>query len=146
MTTYNHSDTDRTTYDPVGYLSLPVVTHLLGLVTWIFGPLLVYLVTDDEYTQRNAARAIQWGLTLVGLAVFIVVGLFFGPLLLVDSLSFFEGGWGLVVVLYLVALGASGIVVLLHTIVCLIGAVQAANGVLWTYLLTVRVLENPSES
>jgi uncharacterized Tic20 family protein len=143
MTRDYHSDTDRTTYDPVGYLSLPVFTHLLGLVTWIFGPTLVYLLTDDEYTQRNAARAIQWGLTLVGLTVF-VVGLFFTPLLLLTPVI--ERGWGLFAISYWGARAAVCTVLLFHAMVCLIGAVQAANGVLWKYPLTVSALEHPSEA
>jgi len=34
--------------------TLAAITHILALFTWLIGPLVVFLVTDDEFVKANA--------------------------------------------------------------------------------------------
>ncbi|WP_227014937.1 DUF4870 domain-containing protein [Natronorubrum aibiense] len=38
------------------------ITHVLGRLTWIVGPLIVLLVTEDEFVEENARNALNWQL------------------------------------------------------------------------------------
>jgi uncharacterized Tic20 family protein len=46
---------------------MAMVAHLLGLLTWFVGPLVVYLAKKDEspYVRDQAAEALNFQLTLV---------------------------------------------------------------------------------
>lgn len=55
-----------------------VLVHLLGLVTGWFGPLVLYAVSDHEFTRANARHVINWHVTLQALAVVAVVLFFAG--------------------------------------------------------------------
>jgi len=36
--------------------TLAAITHILALFTWLIGPLVVFLVTDDEFVKAKRAR------------------------------------------------------------------------------------------
>jgi uncharacterized Tic20 family protein len=124
----------------VGYLSLPALTHVLGLVTWMLGPGLVYLLTDDEYTKQNAARAIEWSATVTYLFLGPPLTLF-GSYELLDVLGAVDPNFTALVFInwaYVAVLAALYTVPFVQLAVCLVGTQRAAQGTLWTYPLTVR--------
>lgn len=97
--------------------TVAAITHLLGLFTWVLGPLLVYIVADDPFVKENAANATNWQIILAvylvvsGMLVIVLVGLILLPLVAILDLAF-----------------------------CLIAAVKASNGETWSYPLTPDLL------
>jgi len=59
--------------------TLAAITHILALFTWLIGPLVVFLVTDDEFVKANARAAINWQIwfTIYSIVagVLIIVGI-----------------------------------------------------------------------
>jgi hypothetical protein len=102
---------------PAGNTSMAAITHILALFTWLIGPLVVLLVSDDEFVKANARAAINWQ---IWLTIYSVIA---GVLILV--------GIGL---LLLPLLG------LLDLVFVVIAAVKASNGEVWSYPLTIDLL------
>jgi|GEM_PF-447027 len=55
---------------------LGIFVHLLGLATSVFAPAVVYLVSDDEFTRRNARNATNWQLLVLVVTVGSIFGMF----------------------------------------------------------------------
>jgi len=100
-----------------GNTSMAAITHILALFTWLIGPLVVLLVTDDEFVKANARAAINWQ---IWLTIYSIIA---GILILV--------GIG---ILLLPLLG------LLDLVFIVIAAVKAADGEVWSYPLTIDLL------
>ncbi|MFW5917435.1 MAG: DUF4870 domain-containing protein [Halorubrum sp.] len=100
-----------------GNTSMAAITHVLALFTWLIGPLVVLLVTDDEFVKENARNAINWQ---IWITVYSIIA---GILILV--------GIG---ILLLPILG------LLDLVFIVIAAVKAADGEAWSYPLTIDLL------
>jgi hypothetical protein len=96
---------------------MAAITHILALFTWLIGPLVVLLVTDDEFVKANARAAINWQ---IWLTIYSIIA---GILILV--------GIG---ILLLPLLG------LLDLVFIVIAAVKAADGEVWSYPLTIDLL------
>lgn len=102
---------------PAGNTSMAAITHLLALFTWLIGPLVVLLVSDDEFVKANARTAINWQIWLTiysviaGVLILVGIGLLLLPLL------------GLIDLVFVV-----------------IAAVKASNGDVWSYPLTIDLL------
>ena len=92
---------------------LAIVAHIAGFVTSILGPLLIYLLADDEFAKRNAANALNWQLMVV------IYGIIAGALVLV--------GIGFLLI---------PLVLLLNLVFCVLAAIKASNGETWSYPLT----------
>ena len=92
---------------------LAIVAHIAGFVTSILGPLLIYLLADDEFAKRNAANALNWQImvviygTIAGALALLVIGFALIPVLL-----------------------------LLNLVFCVIAAIKASNGETWSYPIT----------
>jgi len=97
--------------------TLAAITHILALFTWLIGPLVVFLVTDDEFVKANARAAINWQIW------FTIYSIVAGVLIIV--------GIG---ILLLPLLG------LLNMVFIVIAAVKAADGEVWSYPLTIDLL------
>ena len=95
---------------------LAAVSHLLTLVTWLFGPLIIMLVSENPFVVQNAKNAVMWQLMvtvyfiIAGLLVVILVGI---PLLF--ALWF------------------------LNLAFVIIATVRASEGTAWQYPLTPAV-------
>jgi uncharacterized Tic20 family protein len=102
---------------PHGDTTMAALTHLLALVTWILGPLVVYIVTEDEFTKENSRNAINWQIafTLYTVVSAILV------LLLVGFL-------------FLAVLG------ILNLVFCVVAAVKASDGEEWKYPFTPDIV------
>lgn len=64
---------------------LAAIGHLLALVTWLFGPLIVMLVSENPFVVQNAKNAVMWQLMFAIysiLAAFLVIILVGIPLLM----------------------------------------------------------------
>lgn len=57
---------------------LTSVTHISGLFSWIIGPLIIYLITDDEFVKENASEAFSWQLNLTIYLGFSITMFFIG--------------------------------------------------------------------
>ncbi|MDZ5810884.1 DUF4870 domain-containing protein [Halorubrum sp. AD140] len=100
-----------------GNTSMAAITHLLALFTWVIGPLVVLLVTDDEFVKANARTAINWQIWLTIYSLVAVVLILVGIGLLILPL-----------------LG------LIDTVFVIVAAVKAADGETWSYPLTIDIL------
>ena len=92
---------------------IAAVAHIVGFITSIIGPLIMYLILDDGFGKRNAANALNWQimvfiyLTISGILTFLLIGFALIPLVL-----------------------------LLDLIFCIIAAVKASQGEAWSYPIT----------
>lgn len=97
--------------------TLAALTHVLGLVSSVFGPLLVYILTDDPFVKENAGNALNWQI------MFLVYSFVSGLLVLV-----------LIGVFFLIAFGVANLAF------CIVAAVRASEGDTWEYPLTPDLL------
>lgn len=101
---------------------LASVAHILGLITGILGPIILYAVSDDEFVERNSAKAFTWQLFFSGylllsfLTVPFLIGFLFLPILLAANFGF-----------------------------SIVAAVKASKGEVWKYPGTVHLLEDPKK-
>jgi len=96
---------------------LAAITHILALFTWLIGPLVVFLVTDDEFVKANARAAINWQI-------------WFYDLLDRRWCSDHRRDRDL----------AAPLLGLLNMVFIVIAAVKAAEGEVWSYPLTIDLL------
>lgn len=98
---------------------IAAVAHIAGFATSILGPLLIYLLVDDEFAKQNAANALNWQImvllymTVAGILAFLVIGFVLIP-----------------------------VVLLLNLVFCLMATVKAINGETWPYPLTIELVSN----
>ncbi|SNR23509.1 DUF4870 domain-containing protein [Halorubrum vacuolatum] len=123
-----------------------ILVHLLGLLTGFLGPILVYAVSDHEYTRENARHALNWHLTLFGLSIVAIGTFFLGAdeltvggeptevsLLPAPLDTVFAAVGILLVVLLMLA-------ILLTFVYVLVATVKAIFGSVWTYPGSIDVL------
>ncbi len=97
--------------------TMAALTHVLALLTWIVGPLVVLLATDDHFVKENARNALNWQIMftiyviLSVLLMFVLVGFLFIMILPILDLAF-----------------------------CIIAAVKASEGEAWRYPLTPDIV------
>jgi uncharacterized Tic20 family protein len=96
---------------------MAALAHILGLLTWVVGPLVIYLASDDEFAKENAANALNWQImftiyfTVSAVLVIALIGFLLMPL-----------------------------VGLLDLIFCILAAVKASDGEAWEYPLTPNIV------
>jgi uncharacterized Tic20 family protein len=96
-----------------GDTTMGALTHLIALVTWILGPLVVYIVTEDGFVKENSRNALNWQ---IAFTVYSIISAF----LIIIVIG----------VLFLVVLG------ILNLVFCVIAAVKASDGETWEYPFT----------
>lgn len=89
------------------------LTHILAFATWFVGPLIVLVVTEDEFVEENARNALNWQIMFT---VYMVVS-------------------------FVLALALIGFVFLLilplvDVVLCIVAAIKASDGEAWKYPLT----------
>lgn len=99
--------------------TLPILTHILGILTGFIGALIVLLATNDEATKKHARRALNWQLSL----------------LIWYAISF-------VLILVLIGFVFLAVFALLNIIFCIIAAVKAGRNELYEYPLTIRFVRD----
>jgi uncharacterized Tic20 family protein len=96
--------------------AIAAITHVLALFTWVVGPLVVYIVTDDPFVQRNAANAMNWQIVF---AVYLAVST--------------------VLVVVLVGFVLVVLLPILDFALIVLAALKASEGEAWQYPLTPRL-------
>lgn len=112
----NRSEEDATFPDSDS-TGLAALTHVIAYFTWIVGPAVVYIVTEEEYVKENAANAFNWQLS------------FFIYMLISMVLT-------VILIGFLFAL----VLALLDIVFCVIAAIKAADGETWEYPITIDIL------
>jgi len=96
---------------------LAPLVHVLALFLWIFAPLIVYLLTENEFVKRNAVNALNWQISY---AVYMLVSVF--------------------LVLFVVGIFTAVLVGFADLILCVVAAVKAADGEAWKYPMTIDIV------
>ncbi|WP_080508294.1 DUF4870 domain-containing protein [Haloparvum sedimenti] len=97
--------------------SLAAITHILALFTWVIGPVIVLVVSEDEFVRENARNAINWQIFMT---IYSIIGL--------------------VLTLLVVGVFVMLLVGLLDLIFCVVAAVKANDGEAWSYPLTLDLV------
>lgn len=98
--------------------TLPILAHILGLLTGWLGPLIILLATNEEPAKNHARMALNWQLSFVIYAlVSALLALIFVGFVLLIAIS------------------------ILDTVFCIIAAVKAERGELWKYPVTIPFLK-----
>lgn len=96
----------------------------------ILGPLIIHIVTDDDFVRENAAKSLTWQLflTLYTLLILLIFRYFIRYLNLSD------------VIIVILGLITPGVLVLLNGVLCIYAAVKANEGEAWKYPGTIDLL------
>ncbi len=94
--------------------TLPILTHILGLLTGFLGPLILLLASEDKQVKKHAKIVLNWQFTLL---IYFAIA---------TVLAFILIGF-----LFFAVLG------ILNTIFSIIGAVKASEGKIWKYPLSI---------
>jgi uncharacterized Tic20 family protein len=94
--------------------TLPVLTHVLGILTSFIGPLIIYLVSEDANAKRHSKAALNWQISL----------------LIYFAVSF---------VLWFILIGIPLTIALsvLNIVFGIMAAMKASNGEFWKYPLSI---------
>jgi len=98
--------------------TLGLVAHLLGLLTWFIGPLIIYLVGKDKFTKDHARNALNWQISLIiyFIIAFILVFVFIGVFLMIA-------------------------LAILNLVFSIIGMVKASEGKMYAYPMTIPFIK-----
>ena len=98
--------------------TMSVLAHVLGLFVGFLGPLIIYLVSEDNTTKNHARYALNWQISA---AIYFLVSF----VLIFVIIGFFT----------MVAVG------IVNLIFCIMAAVKASHGELWKYPLSIQFLK-----
>lgn len=104
--------------------ALPVLAHVLGLITGFLGPLIIFLTArDDPAARRHASAALNWQLSLLVYSIGAMAVL----------------GVGSVVVspLFFLLFVALPVLMVADLVMCLVGAVKSGNGEDFSYFAAI---------
>ncbi|WP_418282076.1 DUF4870 domain-containing protein [Halorubrum sp. DTA98] len=113
----SHAPSTGETATAPGNTTMAALTHVLALFTWVLGPLVVLLVTEDEFVKENARNALNWQISLT---IYTIVSL----------------------ILVFLVVGIVGLLVLglLDLVFIVIATVKAADGEAWSYPITIDLV------
>ena len=98
--------------------TLSILTHILGWLTGFLGPLVILLVSKDNYVKKHTKNALNWQISY---AIYMIASLLL-MIILIGFLTFFA-------------------LILLNIIFSIIAAVKASQDKLWKYPLTISFLK-----
>ncbi len=114
---------------------LASVVHLLGLLTGFPGPLIVYLLKNEEGLSRHQAReALNFQIT-VSIA-------YIGSFILLAALYFAMPLLALVITAIMLLLAIS----VCDYVFCIMGAIRASRKIYYRYPVNIRFLRPPEKS
>jgi uncharacterized Tic20 family protein len=108
--------------------TLSIITHIMGICAFVFGALLVFLLTKDRKVKKHAINALNWQISL-GIYSGILFPLSMIPTLLTSILPDFQLIIPLTPILSALAL--------LNILLSTIAAAKASNGSYWKYPLSI---------
>lgn len=104
--------------------ALPVLAHVLGLVTGFLGPLIIYLAaSDDPAARRHASAALNWQLSL------LIYGIGATVVLAVASV--------VVSPLFFLLFVVIPVLMVADLVMCLVGAIKSGNGEDFSYFAAI---------
>ena len=109
---------DPSVAGPDGDRGISAITHILAFFFWIFGPIIIYIISTNSFVKQNAANALNWQVSLALYAVLLI--------LLIQI-----GIAGPILVLVL------GVIDLVFIIVA---TFKAISGVAWSYPFALRIM------
>lgn len=112
---------------------LLVLTHILGIFTYILGPLIVYLLAEDKKLKVHSKNALNWQIsfTIYILALFlfsifsIMTKVLIPNIYIIIPFSFIA--W---------------ILGILNIAFCIVGGVKAYKEDIWKYPLSLNLIKN----
>jgi uncharacterized protein len=111
--------------------TLQVLTHVIGIFSYIFGALLVFLLTKDRKVKRHAVNALNWQISV---AIFSVI------LLTASSISSLViNTFPNVIIMFPFALMLS-VLTILNIVFSIIAALKANEGQYWKYPLAWDII------
>lgn len=116
--------------------TLAILTHAIGIFAFIFGALLVFLLTKDKEVKKHSRNALNWQISLI--IYFVIISL----LSIVSSLLIYN--FPNVFIIFPFSLVIS-ILQILNLIFCIIAGFKASEGELWRYPLTIDFIEKINE-
>ncbi len=101
---------------------LAIIAHVLGLLTGFIGPLIIYLVAEDDYAKKHSKIVLNWQFSIMiyAVAAILMIITIIGALIGIPAL---------------IALGV------MNTIFSIIGIVKASENKLWGYPLSIPFFE-----
>jgi len=97
--------------------TLGILTHVLAIFTGFIAPLIIYLIAKDKFTKDNAREALNWQITFI---LYMIIST--------------------ILVIILVGFLMYAIFGVLNLIFCILAAVKASDGEVYTYPMTLRLL------
>lgn len=94
--------------------TLPILIHILGLLTGFLAPLIIYFVTKEEYVKNHAKTALNWHFSLM--IYFVISGIL--VIVLIGFLAIFA-------------------LAIMNFVFCIIAAVKANNNEVWKYPMSI---------
>lgn len=97
--------------------SFAALTHFSAMFAWVLGPLIIYIVSNDQFVKDNAATALDWQISFT---LWIILS----------------------IILSFVLIGFIGFILfpLLDIIFIIMAAVKASDGEVWDYPLTLKIV------
>ncbi len=109
---------------PQEYRTMALIAHLLGIVTWFIGPLIIWLINKDNSSkafvidQAKEALNFQITITIAFIASFILTIVTLGLLFFVPTL-----------------------VGIANLVFCILAGIKANNGETYRYPFTLRLIK-----
>lgn len=103
--------------NPTDNRTFAAITHVLAIFTWVIGPVIILVATDDMFVKENARNATNW-------QIMFTIYAFISGLLILLVIGF----------VFLVILG------FLNLVFCIIAAVKASEGEAWKYPATISLV------
>ena len=97
---------------------ISIIAHILGLLTWVIGPVIVYLASDDKKVKSHAKIVLNWQISFTiymiisGILALVLIGFVLIPILSILNLVF-----------------------------SIIGAIKASEGTVWRYPLSIPFMK-----
>jgi uncharacterized protein len=104
--------------------TLEIITHLIGIFSYIIGPLIIFVLTKDKEVKRHSKNAINWQASLIIYSIMIlIISMIFSLIasFLLERWVFYHFG-----ILF-------SIINILNIIFCIIAAFKASEGKYWKY-------------
>ena len=114
------------TAGPNSSTGLAGLAHVLALFTGLFGPIILYAVTNDPFVKENAANATNWQIVLIAYN--------FGTFILIFVLALISEILALLTILAFFGLIGANLIFIA------IGTIKALNGEAWEYPITPDLL------
>lgn len=116
--------------------TLAILTHAIGVFSYIFGALLVFLLTKDKEVKEHAKNALDWQISLV---------VYLASLFLLSTISsFLMWTFSNIYIIFLFSMLIS-VLQILNIILCVVAAFKANEGIIWHYPLAINFMSRVSE-